>query len=483
MSIHPSTEARYQERLARYTTALRNGQPDRVPIRPFVAEFTGVHAGYTCQQMAHHYPLAFEAACRCARDFDWDAVVPNMIATWTGMTQAMGLRYYLTPGIDLPPDVGHQYLEPPAEAAFMRVEEYDALIEDPTGFLYAVWLPRVTAAIRAPGLPDAVARDFSLVKGAMAMSQFFHEWVQQERRLRDECGTVPAIAGMLKAPLDLLADKLRGYIGLAEDLMVRPAKVRAACEALMPHLEYIARVTADPQRNVPIGFWMHRSCVPLISPQHFDEIAWPTLKPIIEALWSRGHQTLFYAEGRWDHHLEAFAALPEWSIVFHLDRTDPDKARRALGNKFCLSGGVPNTLLSCGTPNEVRGCCRRLIELLAGDGGYIMDASAIIQNDAKVENLRALTEATLEHGVYTRSSSSPPLPAHDVSPNESSWSSGAAPVPAARAAVRPPGTCIPWRDVLPQLPPITGDADLCQSVWESVDTLGYMYVWWVLLAF
>ena len=141
---------RYLERLARYTTALRNEQPDRVPIRPFVAEFTSRYAGYTCQQTAHQYPLAFEAACRCAADFDWDAVVPNMIATWTGMTQAMGLRYYVTPGIDVPPDVGHQYREPPVEAAFMRADEYDQLIEDPTAFLYSVWLPRITVPIRAP---------------------------------------------------------------------------------------------------------------------------------------------------------------------------------------------------------------------------------------------------------------------------------------------------------------------------------------------
>ena len=42
-------EARYAERFARYTTAMRNEMPDRVPIRPFVAEFTARYAGYTCQ--------------------------------------------------------------------------------------------------------------------------------------------------------------------------------------------------------------------------------------------------------------------------------------------------------------------------------------------------------------------------------------------------------------------------------------------------
>ena len=135
---------RYQQRLARYTTAMRNEQPDRVPIRPFVAEWVGRYAGYTCQELAHDYRKAHLAVLKCARDFDWDALVPNMIATWTGMLQAFGLEYYAIPGIDLPPHVGHQYREPPVERAYMRGDEYDQLIEDPTGFLYNVVAPRAS---------------------------------------------------------------------------------------------------------------------------------------------------------------------------------------------------------------------------------------------------------------------------------------------------------------------------------------------------
>ena len=142
---------RYRERLARYTTAMRNEQPDRVPIRPFVAEWTGRYAGYTCQELAHDYPKALDAVRKCALDFEWDALVPNMIATWTGMLQAMGLRYYAIPGIDLPPDVGHQYREPRPEEAYMRPDEYDQLIEDPTGYLLNVWLPRVAATAGSAG--------------------------------------------------------------------------------------------------------------------------------------------------------------------------------------------------------------------------------------------------------------------------------------------------------------------------------------------
>ena len=99
-------ETLYAERFARYTTAMRNEMPDRVPIRPFVAEFTGVYAGYTCQELAHDYHKAFDAACKCAADFDWDAVVANMVYVWTGLAQAMGLKYYGIPGHRHPAEHG-----------------------------------------------------------------------------------------------------------------------------------------------------------------------------------------------------------------------------------------------------------------------------------------------------------------------------------------------------------------------------------------
>ena len=395
-----AVEQRYAERLRRYVTAMRNGKPDTIPIRPFVAEFVATYAGYTCQEVTHDYQKAFAAARRCAAEFDWDAVVANMVYVWTGLTQAIGMRYYGVPGIDIAPDVGFQYIEPPEHEAFMGPDEYDALIEDPTGFLFNVWLPRVSRDVCAVGEPTSYRNNLSFLKGGVAMMQYFGAFGPQVEALRRESGTVSAIAGILKAPLDILADKLRGYVGLCMDLLAQPDKVLAACEALMPHLLHVALSGADPDKNVPVGLWMHRGCVPFIAPKHFATIYWPTLKPIVEELWARGHQVLFYAEGDWNAHLDAFAELPDASIVYHVDRADILEVHRALGHKFCLSGGIPNALLAYGRPDQVRDCCRRVIDGVARDGGYIMDASAIVQNDAKVENVRAMTEFTREYGAY-----------------------------------------------------------------------------------
>jgi len=396
----PDMERVYADRLERYVTAMRNEKPDRIPIRPFAAEFAAKYAGYTCQEVTHDFEKAFAAARKCAADFDWDAVVGNMVYVWTGLTQAIGLKYYAAPGIDIPPDTGFQYLEPPEEQAFMQPDEYDPLIEDPTGFLFNVWLPRVSADVVPTGEPTSYRHNLSFLKGGMAMMSYFNAFGTQNARLRAESGTVSAIAGILKAPLDILADKLRGYVGLSMDLFERRDKVLAACEALMPHLTHVALSGADPEKQVPIAIWMHRGCVPFVSFEQFENIYWATLKPIIQEIWARGHQVLFYAEGDWNVHLKSFAELPDASIIYHADKGDVFEIHRVIGHKFCISGGIPNFLLGYRSPEDVRDYCKKVIDGVARDGGYIMDASAIIQNDARVENIKAMTEFTREYGVY-----------------------------------------------------------------------------------
>ena len=154
-------------------------------------------------------------------------------------------------GIEIPADTAFQYLEPPEDKAYMQPDEYDQLIEDPTGFLFNVWLPRVATDVVPPGQPATFRSNMSFLKGGMAMMSYFDAFGPQIALLRNESGTVSAIAGILKAPFDIIADKLRGYRGLCMDLFRQPKKVLAACEALMPHLLHVAPSAPIPTRTCP----------------------------------------------------------------------------------------------------------------------------------------------------------------------------------------------------------------------------------------
>ena len=395
------TENLYGERLNRYVTAMQNEKPDRIPIRPFAAEFAAKYAGYTCQQVTHDVDLALAAVRKCAADFEWDATVGNMVFVWTGLIDAVGTKYYTIPGIDAPPDSAFQYVEPPdEETAFMRADEYEELIADPTAFLANVWMPRASKDIQPMGAPTSYRNNLAWLKGGMGMLTYFQKLAEQTARLRSESGTVSAIAGALKAPFDIIADKLRGYRGLCVDIFRQPEKVLAATEALMPHMMFNALSGADPEKKVPITVWLHRGCIPFLSPDVFERFYWPTLKQIIEELYARGHQVLFYAEGNWNPNLKYIAQLPAKSIIYHVDRGSIFEVHKQVSDKFCLSGGIPNSLLAFGTPDEVRAYCKKVIDGVARDGGYILDAGAIMQQDAKIENVKAMTDFTLEYGIY-----------------------------------------------------------------------------------
>ena len=51
------------------------------------------------------------------------------------------------------------------------------------------------------------------------------------------------------------------------------------------------------------------------------------------------------------------------------------------------------------------------------------------------------------------------------------------------ATNRPPGTTIPWDQKVKEMPPIVGDQELVERVWKQTDSLGYLYIYFCLLAF
>ncbi|AKJ64384.1 uroporphyrinogen decarboxylase family protein [Kiritimatiella glycovorans] len=464
----------YEERLNRYRTAMANGRPDRIPIRPFAAEFTANVAGMTCQEITQDYEKAFEAVRLTAREFDWDAMGPTMVYIWGGIPQMLGTRYYAIPGVGLPPDVGFQYLEPPGDEAWMPPEDYPALIADPTAYLIDSWLPRTQSRVVAPGEPVTRENQMAWLKGGIAMSQYFNALGSAVERLRVECAMPSSICGILKSPFDIIADKFRGYVGLTMDLFERPDEVMAAAEAMMPHMLSVAMASSDPTGTLPLSIWMHRGCVPFITPEQFDRYYWPTLKPIIEELWAAGRRTIFYMEGKWEHHWDAFLELPEGSIIVHCDRDDVFAAQKKLGHRFAISGGIPNVLLSYGKPDQVRAFCRRVIDEVAVDGGYIADAGAILQNDASIENMRVMTETFREYGVYSQSTPRPDAPAFSLKTSDPRR----APHPE-----RPTGTVEPWDDIKPTFPSIVGDEALVKTTWNAYDAWANTFLWHMVVSF
>ena len=71
-----------------------------------------------------------------------------------------------------------------------------------------------------------------------------------------------------------------------------------------------------------------------------------------------------------------------------------------LGDVTCLRGNVPASMLIAGSVQEVRDYCRKLIEVVGKGGGFMLDASTGIPEEAKNENVFAMFQAAHDFGRY-----------------------------------------------------------------------------------
>lgn len=467
MFISKEIEKLYNERFDRYVTAMNGGMPDRVPIRFLLQETAARYAGYTNQQVACDSGMAFEATRKMAEYIGSDAAMLNAIWSNYGVGKAIGHKYYHVPGVDMDINNVQQYSEPvDPKDYFVQDNEYDELIRDPTKFIITKWLARASTRIKLPGEPVDYDHNMTLISGAMAYANYMNTFGAAAYKFKYESGVVNANSGMFKAPFDILADKFRGYIPLIYDCMERPAVVKRACEALIPHLVANAIGGADPEKNLPITFWAHRGCKPFINDEMFNDIYFPTLRTALEEIVSQGYQILFYGEGNWEAHYKDILTLPANSIIYHIDRGDPRKAS-CLRNKFAVSGGLDYKLLVDGSKDAIAKYIDGLFDALGRDGGYILDASALMLSDVDPERVKFAADYAREHCVYSRSD----VRAKRMPKLHYDW-------PAAQVkSGRRPNVCRSWEEESAAYNNLTGDVDLVKRKWESVDAAAYNFAW------
>jgi len=48
---------------------------------------------------------------------------------------------------------------------------------------------------------------------------------------------------------------------------------------------------------------------------------------------------------------------------------------------------------------------------------------------------------------------------------------------------RKPGACVPWEEKRAEITQLPGDEQLIRKIWEEIDSLGYLYIWHILVSF
>jgi hypothetical protein len=185
-------------------------------------------------------------------------------------------KLYDWPGHGVPNDASYQY----NEREWMKDDEYDLLIADPSNYWQRFYVPRMFGALEpwqtlapftdlceapftAPFfVPFALPPVKQMLQKMMDAGDAAMEWLQAfiaiDGKQMATLG-IPQMAGSsTKAPYDILGDTMRGTRGLMLDKFRRPEKVKAAMERLVPLAIDWALRSADATRNPVVFIPIHK---------------------------------------------------------------------------------------------------------------------------------------------------------------------------------------------------------------------------------
>lgn len=413
-SEEKSPEVMYQERVKRVLDVVQLKAPDRVPILGPYQAFPYYWAGVSIKEAMNDYAVARAACHKFVDDFQPDADFGPILAYPAKPMETLGIKWFKWAGHGLPDNVMYQFME----GEYMKADEYDEFLYDPSHFMTTKWLPRSFSALEGlasfpptrlmmwfgwtgllAGLaaPEVQAALEAARKGGEELGQWFASIGQYAGEIKAK-GFPQAFAAFSWPPFDIVGDTLRGTRGIMADIIRKPDKLLAAVDkATQMTIDYGAGAAGA---DLPLCWiWMHKGSEGFMSDQHYKTFYWPFLKRAIEGLVNMGVIPVVYCEGDDTPRLEYFAEVPPGKVIFHFAQMDMAKAKAVLGGIAAISGNLPNRLMLTGTPDDIKEYCKKLIDTCGKDGGYIMDTSALL-DEAKPENVKAMFEFTRDYGVY-----------------------------------------------------------------------------------
>ncbi len=416
--MNETAEELFKQREKRVNDAIALRIPDRVPIEVMFAFFPAKYSGVTVEEVMYDPEKLLKSQLKTLLDFKPDMDQNPFGLRFLGpILEALDFKQLRWPGHGVAADLTYQFVE----GEYMKAEEYDHFLLDPSDFMIRKYWPRVCGALAgfeklAPihsivtyymGIPFGLA-PFSMPEVEQAMEAIKKAGRESMRivsysrlygeKAKEE-GFPLQFGAFTQAPFDTLGDFFRGTKGLMLDMYRRPDTVIKACEKLLPFMLEVAVNASKTSGNPRVFIPIHKGLDGFMSQEQFKKFFWPTLRELMVTLINEGLNPCPLWEGDCTTRLDVIKDIPAGKACYAFEATDMAKAKEILQGTVCIRGNVPLSILATGTPDDVRAYCKRLIDVCGKGGGYIMDASTGLE-DAKPENVKAMFEFTKEYGTY-----------------------------------------------------------------------------------
>lgn len=419
-TFEPSAE--YQARRQRLDAAMHMQRPDRIPVVPLVIHYYPTRVrGISNADAMYHMDRTLQAWRDATLEHDWDAAPPAGPVPAAQPLELLGVKQLAWPGGAIADNLPFQWIE----GEYMMQEEYDELLADPNGFTVKKLWPRVSNTLtpvsemlQAPPLPlllfsnayslprflgnkIAHPRTVELLEKALELARVTRRQntlVKHYTREMMALGFPFAWSGVTFTAFDNISDTLRGMRGTMLDMYQVPDKLLALIDLFTPYTINASIAMADAARSRGVFIPLHRGAGGFMSNKQFEKFYWPCLKALIQGLIDAGLIPIPLLEGDYTPRLEYLAELPRAKVVGHFDVIDRHKAKKTVGDVMCYWGNVPASIMCTGTPAQVKDDVKALIDMF-GDSGLIIDSTVGIPDEAKRENVQALSDAVREYGI------------------------------------------------------------------------------------
>ena len=300
-------EALYDEKLARINDAIQLKVPDRVPFFPTSHMFAAKYVGMTFADAFRDAERWYAANVKLAIDLDADLSFSPDFAVFSSASafEAVDFRQLLIPGLQIDPKHSFQFVE----GEYVKADEYDAFLDDPTGFALRVYMPRIYGTLDAftylpplttfmmgyAGIPAIAAfsappiwAGFESIHAAAIESAKWSASGAAFQKEMTEKGYPLFAGGVALAPFDIISDFMRGMRGTMIDMYRRPDKLLAALNKVFPWSIGGAMAQCQMSGNPRVFIPLHRGADGFMSNQQFETFYWPGLKRLMVGLIDAG---------------------------------------------------------------------------------------------------------------------------------------------------------------------------------------------------
>ncbi len=410
-------KALYQQKLRRIEESIALKRPDRIPTAYMATFWLAKYGEVSHRELMYDIQKGEDILFRSLQELDPDVYMLPHLNTFIGpVMDKLGFKQLQWPGHGVGDHQPYQYLD----REYMKAEEFDEFIADPTGFYLAKYLPRVASAFEGfealplfPGLHYTRivtgVRGFANPAFRRAMAQVMQAG-EENQKLFDRmmafiertaaAGFPLGSATTSIAPYDFFADYFRGAKGMMMDLYRRRDKLMEAMDKIVPFLLRHAVMAAAAVPCKIIFIPIHWAPDKFMSQQQFKEVYWPSFRRLLLGMIDAGLVPMPLWEAECDKRLELIGeGMPKGKMIYWFERTDIFRAKEILGDVACLRGNISPSILTLGTAEEVDAACRQVIEKAGRDGGLILDCAFGVPDESPVENVRALYRSVKKYNT------------------------------------------------------------------------------------